>query len=63
MTLTIAIGHDRAGQPLRAVASAAVEAAGHVPLSVTADSTEPSDYPDVASAVAAGETDPEEIAF
>jgi len=52
MILTIAIGHDHAGQPLRAVASAAVEAAGHVPLPVTADSIEPSDYPDVASAVA-----------
>ena len=50
--LTIAIGHDHAGQPLRAVASAAVEAAGHVPLLVTEDSVHPSDYPDVAVAVA-----------
>ncbi len=52
MTLTIAIGHDHAGQPFRALAIATVEAAGHVPLPVTADSTEPTDYPDVAAAAA-----------
>ena len=52
MIQTIAIGHDHAGQPLRAVATAAVEAAGHVALPVTIDSTEPSDYPDIALAVA-----------
>ena len=52
MSLTVAIGHDHAGQPLRAVATTAVEGAGHVPLLVSADSTAPTDYPDVAAAVA-----------
>ena len=51
MTLTIAVGHDHAGQPLRALALTAIEAAGHVALPVTADSTEPTDYPEVALAV------------
>lgn len=52
MTLTVAVGHDHAGQPLRAVAIAAIEAAGHVALPVSADSTEPADYPIVAAAIA-----------
>lgn len=52
MSYTVAIGHDHAGQPLRGLAAAAVEAAGHLPLLVSSDSTEPSDYPDVAAAVA-----------
>lgn len=52
MTLTVAVGHDHAGQPLRDAAIAAIEARGHVALPVTADSTEPADYPLVAAAVA-----------
>jgi transaldolase len=50
--MIIAIGHDHAGHALRATVANAVEAAGHVPLLVTADSSEPTDYPDVAEAVA-----------
>jgi transaldolase len=52
MTLTVAIGHDHAGQPFRALVATAVQAAGYEPLLVSVDSTEPTDYPDVAVAVA-----------
>jgi len=51
MTLTIAIGHDHAGQPLREAAISATKAAGHIPLVASHDSIEPTDYPDVAAAV------------
>lgn len=50
--MIVAIGHDHAGFGLRGAVAAAVEAAGAVPLFVSEASTRPTDYPDVAAAVA-----------
>lgn len=50
--MIVAIGHDHAGFGLRGAVAAAVEAAGGTPLFVSEASSEPTDYPDVAEAVA-----------
>ena len=52
MKSTIAIGHDHAGHPFRGVATHVVESLGQTPLLVSADTSEPSDYPEVASQIA-----------
>jgi RpiB/LacA/LacB family sugar-phosphate isomerase len=51
--MRVAVGCDHAGFPLKAVVIAAVEAAGCEPVDCGTDSTDPVDYPDNASAVAA----------
>lgn len=59
--MKIACGFDHAGVPLREVTFAAVQACGDEVIDLGTDSTEPVDYPDIASAVAttilAGEAD------
>ncbi len=59
--MTIACGFDHAGFPLKAAILAVLREAGHDPLDLGTDSTEPIDYPDkalaVARAVVAGDAD------
>jgi ribose 5-phosphate isomerase B len=59
--MKIACGFDHAGFPLKDATLAAVRAAGHEPIDLGTDSTDPVDYPDyalaVGRAVVAGEAD------
>ena len=51
--MRVAVGCDHAGFPLKADVCAAVEAASHTVVNCGTDSSDPVDYPDNASAVAA----------
>jgi ribose 5-phosphate isomerase B len=46
--MRIACAFDHAGFPLKPVVLAAIEAAGHEPMDLGTNSTEPVDYPDIA---------------
>lgn len=60
-TLTVSIGTDHAGYPLKAPIMQLLRDRGHVIIDCGCDSTEPCDYPDfirpAAEAVATGEAD------
>ncbi len=49
--MRVAVAADHAGFPLKRLAIDAVTAAGHTPIDLGTDSTDPVDYPDTARAV------------